>query len=257
MFSLSVVREPVDLVLALGDGVLALGGHQRGQLVGQRDEVRPPWPRSRSRSAARRWPRAVVLRTTATAPSAASRSSRLAISARPFSRSHCAAASMSPSFSSRARLASIIPAPVAWRSAWTSLAVNVGHAQASVLAVDGAVVRSGARAWLAGRRSAAAGASARLGAVGGGARRLGRPPARLRLGGGRLGVAVAGAGRQACGRLGRRGAGGGGGRLPRSGGPAAGAGRGGAAVLRGRLGLGPVGRRSSGPRPPRRRSPGT
>src|SRR5579884_1213101 len=62
---------------------------------------------------------------TATAPCVLSRSERLAELARPFSRSHWAAASASPSFSSRARLASIIPAPVAWRSACTSLAVKV------------------------------------------------------------------------------------------------------------------------------------
>jgi hypothetical protein len=41
--------------------------------------------------------------------------------ARPFSRSHCLAASMSPSFSSSAFLQSIIPAPEASRSACTSL----------------------------------------------------------------------------------------------------------------------------------------
>ena len=61
---------------------------------------------------------------TATAPWSLARSERLAELDRPFSRSHLAAASKSPSFSSRARLASIIPAPVCLRSAWTSLAVN-------------------------------------------------------------------------------------------------------------------------------------
>ena len=61
--------------------------------------------------------------TTATAPWVFSRSPSLTTLARPFSRSHWAAASMSPSFASSAFLASIIPAPVAWRRAWTSLAV--------------------------------------------------------------------------------------------------------------------------------------
>ena len=60
----------------------------------------------------------------ATAPWVLARSARSAALASPFSRSHWAAASASPSLASRARLASIMPAPLAWRSAWTSLAVN-------------------------------------------------------------------------------------------------------------------------------------
>src|SRR5688572_1522334 len=60
----------------------------------------------------------------ATTPSAFSRSARSTDLARPRSRSSLAAASKSPSVSSRARLASIIPAPEAWRRFWTSLAVN-------------------------------------------------------------------------------------------------------------------------------------
>ena len=62
--------------------------------------------------------------TRATTPWLFSRSSRLALAARPFSRNHCFAASMSPLLVSRAFLQSIIPAPVAWRSACTSFAVN-------------------------------------------------------------------------------------------------------------------------------------
>src|SRR3546814_10498649 len=61
---------------------------------------------------------------TATAPWEFSRSERSTDLARPFSRNDLAAASKSPSVSVRARFASIIPAPVAWRRAWTSLAVN-------------------------------------------------------------------------------------------------------------------------------------
>src|SRR5688572_13911842 len=60
----------------------------------------------------------------ATAPSVLARSVRAADLASPFSRSHLEAASKSPLFSTRAFLASIIPAPVAWRRACTSLAVN-------------------------------------------------------------------------------------------------------------------------------------
>ena len=63
-------------------------------------------------------------RPTATAPWVFSRSERSTDLARPFSRRDLAAASKSPPVSSSARLASIIPAPVAWRSACTSLAVN-------------------------------------------------------------------------------------------------------------------------------------
>src|SRR5512135_1424004 len=57
-------------------------------------------------------------------PSAAMRSAFLAEAARPFLRSHSMAASISPLFSSRAFLQSIMPRPVFSRSAFTSLAVN-------------------------------------------------------------------------------------------------------------------------------------
>src|SRR6476620_2568938 len=60
----------------------------------------------------------------ATTPWLLSRSSRLALAAKPFSRRYCLAASMSPSVSSSAFLQSIIPAPVLSRSAFTSCAVN-------------------------------------------------------------------------------------------------------------------------------------
>src|ERR1035437_1486606 len=64
-------------------------------------------------------------RTTATAPSPASRSARLAAEARPCTRNHWVAASMSPFEASRAFFASIMPTPVAWRSACTTMAVIV------------------------------------------------------------------------------------------------------------------------------------
>src|SRR5687767_12421430 len=57
-----------------------------------------------------------------TAPCEAPRPARFSAEAMPFSRSHFLAASRSPSFSSRAFLQSIIPAPVSFRSAATSLA---------------------------------------------------------------------------------------------------------------------------------------
>ncbi len=62
----------------------------------------------------RSWTMATTLSAvpTATAPSEASRSARLAWLARPFSRSQVTALSMSPSFSSRPRLASSMPTPV-------------------------------------------------------------------------------------------------------------------------------------------------
>ena len=63
-------------------------------------------------------------RWSATTPCVASRSSRLALAARPFSRSQVLAASMSPSFSWSAFLQSIMPAPDESRSALTSCAVN-------------------------------------------------------------------------------------------------------------------------------------
>jgi hypothetical protein len=53
--------------------------------------------------------------------------------------SHCFEASMSPSFASSAFFASIMPAPVDWRSAWTSFAVNA-TAQAPVSAFGVAAV---------------------------------------------------------------------------------------------------------------------
>ena len=47
---------------------------------------------------------------------------------------------MSPSVASRARLASIMPAPVAWRSAWTSLAVKDIVLRTPAISVVGAAV---------------------------------------------------------------------------------------------------------------------
>ena len=108
--------QPVDLVGQLAGGVLALGRHQCGQLVGQGDELvrlghevglaaqlddggRVAGPR-------RRPPR----------PRDASRSLRLAAPARPFMRRSLAASSMSPPVSSSAFLLSSMPAPVIWRS---------------------------------------------------------------------------------------------------------------------------------------------
>src|ERR1019366_3176867 len=64
-------------------------------------------------------------RTTATAPSPASLSERLAAEASPWTRNHWVAASLSPFEASRAFFASIMPTPVAWRSACTSLAMIV------------------------------------------------------------------------------------------------------------------------------------
>src|SRR5690242_17658011 len=61
--------------------------------------------------------------TTSTAPWSAARPSRLLAPARPFLRSQSLAASMSPSVSASAFLQSIIPAPVALRSAATSFAL--------------------------------------------------------------------------------------------------------------------------------------
>src|SRR5947209_13132678 len=66
------------------------------------------------------WP----CRATVTAPCSLARSARSAALLRPFSRSQVIAFSMSPSFSVRARLASIIPTPVDLRRAWTSLALK-------------------------------------------------------------------------------------------------------------------------------------
>jgi len=54
----------------------------------------------------------------------AERAARLPMSPSPFSRSQRPALSMSPSLSSSARLASSMPTPVAWRSAWTSFALT-------------------------------------------------------------------------------------------------------------------------------------
>ena len=56
---------------------------------------------------------ALPARAMATAPCSLARLAFSTALVRPFSRSHLAAASASPSFSVRARLASIIPAPVA------------------------------------------------------------------------------------------------------------------------------------------------
>ena len=67
----------------------------------------------------------------ATAPSDASRSARLAWLARPCSRSQVMAWSMSPSFSSRARLASSMPTPVRWRRALDVFGGEGRHGQAS------------------------------------------------------------------------------------------------------------------------------
>src|ERR1700677_689433 len=64
-------------------------------------------------------------RTTATAPSVASRLARFEAWARPWTRSHCTEASMSPLLASSALFASSMPTPVAWRSACTSFAVIV------------------------------------------------------------------------------------------------------------------------------------
>ena len=61
--------------------------------------------------------------TKATTPWLFSRSSRFALAARPFSRSHCLASSILPLFSSSAFLQSIMPAPVESRRVFTSLAV--------------------------------------------------------------------------------------------------------------------------------------
>src|SRR5579875_2429124 len=66
--------------------------------------------------------------TTETAPSARSRPSRRDAPASPCSRSQRRAFSKSPSASCRARRTSRIPAPVAWRSAWISLALIVAIA---------------------------------------------------------------------------------------------------------------------------------
>src|SRR6185295_15484122 len=59
---------------------------------------------------------------TSTVPWEAARPDRLPAAARPFSRSQVLAFSLSPSYSSRARLQSIMPAPVIFRSAATSFA---------------------------------------------------------------------------------------------------------------------------------------
>ena len=121
-----------------------------GQLVGQVDELgrlghevglgaqlddgaprrrhrrRPPHPRSpRGRRAWPRWPG-------------------------PARAATCAALSMSPSFSSRARLASSMPTPVAWRSVWTSLAEK--SAMLRLSSVAGRSARASALGGRLGRR---------------------------------------------------------------------------------------------------------
>src|SRR4051794_25154205 len=73
--------------------------------------------------------------TTPTAPWSAARPARLPAPARPFLRSQSLAASMSPSDSVRAFLQSIIPAPVALRSAATSFALMSAIAGAVSLGV--------------------------------------------------------------------------------------------------------------------------
>ena len=113
---------------------------------------------------------------TATTPWVFSRSERSTDLARPFSRSSLAAASKSPSVSSRARLASIIPAPVAWRRFWTSLAVNDMGGCSWVRAVRGD------QPSVAGASASALGARRRRPAP-----RLGGRGSARRLGDGRLG----------------------------------------------------------------------
>src|SRR6478735_7162747 len=74
--------------------------------------------------------------TTPTAPWSAARPARLFAPARPFLRSQSLAASMSPSDSVSAFLQSIIPAPVALRSAATSFALMSAIARAVSLGVS-------------------------------------------------------------------------------------------------------------------------
>ena len=110
-----------------------------------------------------------------------------------------AAASKSPSVSSRAFLASIIPAPVAWRRAWTSLAVidMAGLLLGACVRGDrrsaGAVGLGGGPRRPGPRRRARLGGGPRLGG-GLGARRGRRPRRRARPRRRRLGAAAAGGG---------------------------------------------------------------
>jgi hypothetical protein len=91
----------------------------------------------------------------ATTPSLVDLPARFSALAIPFLRRKSTAAAMSPLFSSRAFLQSIMPAPVRWRSSWTSLAVKVAGMLVVTL-ILAAAGRPGSVAWKRRRRGPAA-----------------------------------------------------------------------------------------------------
>ena len=259
MFSLRVTFELARARRWLVDGALALGRPPDRPTLAPGPRTRPTWPRSRSPTAAGRWrPRR---RRARWPPRPRMPHDRPAWPGwpGPCSRNQVMAWSMSPSFSSRARLASSMPTPVRWRRVLDVFGREGRHGQASSVAGTGRSAASGAVAvrraslgWLGGasgsavrllpqlggRRCAGAGprpVPARCGAglPGRGSRRAGRCRARpAACGARRAGPALGGRGAGADAAVGRGGgpagvgAGGGDGRMRRpaarrGGGPAA------------------------------------
>ena len=141
--------------------------NELGQFVGETDEVSAIWPRSRSRSAARRSPRCD--RTRPVPPPFARLSVRTlggageTLLAKPLLGLVDVAAGRF-----EGALASIMPAPVALRRAWTSFAVKLGIAQlSSVVGAVSVVVEAAASGSAAGAGTASTGGEGTVSAAGG------------------------------------------------------------------------------------------
>ena len=124
MFSFWRSSGPSSLLLRSATAS-ALGQRRARRGSGTREpEVARPWPTKSVSHFSSTIAPTLPSTTTATTPWVFSRSPRLGGLGQALLAQPLLGASRSPSVSSRAFLASIIPAPVAWRSACTSLAVN-------------------------------------------------------------------------------------------------------------------------------------